>query len=85
MKVAYKGRRNYGCSLVEIDYKDSERDLIEKLAGIMERKGWKHFSFHHDLGFNFATCPTVDSREFREDFMPDWKEAKLELERRMSA
>lgn len=78
MRVTYKGRRNYGSSLVEIDCKENEVQKLHDLVGVMATKGWK-IRIDTFMGMTWAFCPVEDSSTFRECFMQDWKEAKIEL------
>ena len=86
MKVIYKGRRNFGCSMVEIDFDERETSKVKALVSIMNAKGWRRMKFDtisvNGMETTWASCPVEDSSTFRECFMPDWKEAKIELKNR---
>lgn len=86
MKVTYKGRRNFGCSMVEIDFDEKETSKVKALVSIMNAKGWKRMKFDtisiNGTETTWAFCPVEDSSTFRECFMPDWNEAKIELKSR---
>ncbi len=83
MRVTYKGRRNYGSSFVEIDFDKKEIDKVKALVSIMNAKGWKWMKLNtiniNGMETSWVCCPVEDSSTFKECFMQDWKEAKIEL------
>ena len=83
MKATYKGRRSYGCSMVEVDFSEKETAKVKALVDIMNSKGWKRMKFDtiniNGTDFTWVLCPIADYDEYRNYFMPDWKESKLEL------
>ena len=80
MKLTYKGWRSFGCSTVEIDFKDNEKEKIAKLVEMMRAKGWEKMSV--DYRYNYAFCPTYDRNCYEEYWLSDWRECKLALKRR---
>lgn len=83
MKVTYKGRRSFGSSMVEIDFDEKETSKVKALVSIMNAKGWKRMKFDticiNGIETSWVFCPVSDYDEYKNYFMPDWKESKLEL------